>query len=120
MTCIPEHPTDFYKDSEGNLGVCAADAETFEIDAYRKVSGDSCTAGWQPSKYSLPCKEIKKTALEVERREKHPHGHRRRRWFSLRLFIKGLVLILGLTLLCCLARTETVRNCLASVRLKLA
>jgi hypothetical protein len=119
MTCIPEHSTDFYKDSEGNLGVCAGAADNFEIDAYRKVSGDSCTGGWQPSKYSLPCNEIKKEALEDERRQKNPR-HRRRKWFSLRLFIKGLVLILAITLLCCLARTETVRNCLISTRLKLA
>jgi len=114
MKCLPEHPSDFYEDEEGNKGVCG-DKDWHDMDAYRKVAGGSCTNGWSPEKFRLPCGALRNQAELL----KGLGQHRKSRWFSWPLFVKGLVVLAGLVVVCCLSRSERVRNCLYGVRMKL-
>merc|ERR1712070_550510 len=110
MECVPEHPSDFFEDDDGRPGVCH-NRDFYAIDAYRIVSGDSCTGGWVPAKYHLQCKEIREIALATTHRS---------RLISWSLFFKALAVVLGLAVVCCLSKSQTVRTCCQSLRIKLA
>lgn len=111
MSCLPEHQTDFYEDEDGNPGVCK-DKAFVEIDAYRKVAGDSCMGGWKPEKFRLPCKELEEEAAATKER-----ANNKLKLISWPLFIKaaaGLVLLMGL---CCLWRSKKVQVCVVQTKI---
>merc|ERR1711935_728728 len=62
MSCLPERQSNFLEDEEGKAGVCK-DRESYDLDRYRKISGDSCTGGFKPEKFRVDCKALKEQAM---------------------------------------------------------
>jgi len=128
MTCMPDDENDFYEDEDGNSGICKLGREVVDVDAYRKVSGDTCQGGWQPQKYSLPCAKFKEEAMRkasegIQKTLKAlfpPRQPGRGRLISWPLFFKTIAVAMIVVALCCLSRSEWVRAKLMGLRIKLA
>jgi len=114
MTCRTEHQSDFYEDEEGNPGVCKS-VDYYDIDAYRKIGGDSCKGGWLPEKVRLPCKVLKAEAFASLARNATS------RWPSwLLFFAKGVAGVALLSILICCWRSKTIRVWLLSMRIRMS